>query len=90
MIYHRVGERPDSTRPHEFSTAIHETTADDVADRLAEYYHADVAWHGPAPIDDLHGRDAVAGEFWKPLLTAFPDLERNDYVLFGGEFEDGE
>ncbi|WP_152040185.1 ester cyclase [Salinigranum salinum] len=75
---------------HEFSTTVHETTPDDVEDLLAEHVHDDVEWHGPAPIDGLDGRDALATEFWEPLLSSFPDLEKNDYVLFADEFEGDE
>ncbi|MFD1686540.1 ester cyclase [Halobellus litoreus] len=75
---------------HEFSRAVHETTHEDVDDLVAEYVHEDVQWHGPAPIDTLTGRSELVSEFWEPLLKAFPDLEKNDYVLFGGEFEGDE
>jgi predicted ester cyclase len=73
---------------HELSSSVHRTTADDVGELLEPYYHKDAAWHGPAPIDELDGRAAVASEFWEPLLSAFPDLEKNNYILFGGEFQD--
>jgi len=75
---------------HEFSTAVREMRSDDVESALAEYVHDDVEWHGPAPIDRLDGRSAVATEFWQPLLTSFPDLQKNDYILFADEFEGGE
>jgi predicted ester cyclase len=75
-------------RRHKFSNAIRQTSVDDIAELLTEHYHEDVAWHGPAPIDELDGRAAVASEFWEPLLSAFPDLEKNNYILFGGEFQD--
>ncbi|WP_311172157.1 ester cyclase [Halobellus ordinarius] len=74
----------------EFSSRVCETTADSVEDLLAEYVHENVEWHGPAPIDELAGRTELVEEFWRPLLRAFPDLEKNDYVLFGGEFEGDE
>jgi predicted ester cyclase len=76
----------DARRIHEFAERIHATTADGIGGLLAEYYHEDATWQGPAPIDRLDGRDAVAAEFWEPLLAAFPDLERNDYALFDGTF----
>ncbi|WP_256421201.1 ester cyclase [Halobellus rarus] len=75
---------------HEFSSRVHETTADGIEDLLAEYVDEDVEWHGPAPIDELAGRAELVEEFWRPLLRAFPDLEKNDYVLFAGEFEGDE
>ena len=75
---------------HEFSQRVHDTSAEHVEDLLAEYYHDDAEWHGPSPVDRLDGVDAIAEGYWGPLLTAFPDLEKNDYMLFAGEFEGGE
>jgi predicted ester cyclase len=72
---------------HEFSQRVHGTSAADVRDVLADYYHEDVSWHGPAPVDALDGVDAVAAGYWEPLLASFPDLEKTDYLLFAGEFE---
>ncbi|MDT3437168.1 ester cyclase [Haloarcula sp. 1CSR25-25] len=72
---------------HEFSESIRDATPESVGDLLAEHYRDDTIFHGPAPIDRLEGRAAIESELWKPLLTAFPDLEKNDYILFGGEFE---
>jgi len=74
-------------RVHEFARAIGETTVRTLPDVVEEYYHEDVRWHGPEPINELAGRTAVEREFWRPLLTAFPDLERTDYMCFGGTFE---
>ncbi|WP_152040186.1 ester cyclase [Salinigranum salinum] len=75
---------------HDFSQRIHGSSAADVGDLLADYYHEDAEWHGPAPIDELHGVGAIADGYWEPLLRSFPDLEKNDYVLFAGEFEGNE
>jgi predicted ester cyclase len=72
---------------HDLSRGIHDATPETVEDLLGEYYADDVTWHGPAPIGDREGVAAVADDFWRPLLTAFPDLERTDHVLFGGRFE---
>ncbi|WP_435186565.1 ester cyclase [Halobellus sp. EA9] len=72
---------------HEFSQAIHDVTAGDISDALTEYYNADADLYGPAPIDHQSGIDSIASEYWEPLLEAFPDLEKNNYILFGGEFE---
>jgi predicted ester cyclase len=75
---------------YDFSQHIHETTASTVDDLLSEYYHEDAEWHGPDPVDRLDGIDAIADGYWESLLTAFPDLEKNDYILFAGEFEGGD
>jgi predicted ester cyclase len=76
----------DARRLHEFARGLHDATTETVADHLSEYYHDDAVLHGPAPLGELRGRDAIAAEYWRPLLRSFPDLERTDYALFGGEF----
>jgi predicted ester cyclase len=77
-------------RVHEFSTAVRDATAADAGDLVEEYYHEDAVWHGPAPIDRLAGVDEIAAGHWEPLLASFPDLQKDDYVLFGGAFEGSE
>jgi predicted ester cyclase len=75
---------------HEFSGRIHDASAERVGEVVDDYYHEDAAWYGPAPIDQVTGVESIAGEFWEPSLRAFPDLEKNDYILFAGEFEGGD
>jgi len=77
-------------RVHEFSQSIRDATPESVGNLLTKHHHDDVIWDGPAPINELEGVRAVAEEFWRPLLEAFPDLEKNDFVLFSGEFEGSE
>ncbi len=43
-----------------------------------------IAWHGPHPINDLQGADAVIEGFWRPFRSAFPDLKRRCDLLIGG------
>jgi predicted ester cyclase len=74
----------NTERVHEFADAVHDATPETIADLLAEYYVEDATWHGPAPLGDATGIDEIVEEFWTPLLTSFPDLQRDDYVLFGG------
>lgn len=64
--------------------------ADDVPAGLA--FGADPAldFHGPHPIGQLTGVDAVADHAWSPLRHAFPDLERRDDVAIEGPFETGD
>jgi len=44
----------------------------------------DNAWHGPDPINHLHGVDAFIADYWQPLLHSFPDLQRQTHIFFGG------
>ncbi|WP_336022846.1 ester cyclase [Halobellus salinisoli] len=75
-------------RVYDFAREVQDTEADGIATVLEEYYHADAQWQGPAPLDELAGREEIRRDYWEPLLEAFPDLEQNDYILFGGEFRD--
>jgi predicted ester cyclase len=77
-------------RVYDFSNKIHDATPESIEAVLEEYYTDDVDWYGPAPIDDLDGVETVAEEYWKPLLESFPDLQQNDYTLFGGEYDGSE
>ena len=92
--WHVVQERPMTAdaiqrkqRADAFSRDLSVATPDEVGDVVGEYYHPNAEFHGPAPIDSLSGRDRILDEHWNPLFEAFPDLEKTDYILFGGEFE---
>ncbi len=56
---------------------------------FSNLYSADVAWHGPHPINTHQGAANVVEHFWQPFLTAFPDLERRDDIVMGGSFKGG-
>lgn len=47
----------------------------------------DVAFHGPAPIGEVHGRDALFDHVYAPLDRSFPDAERQPHLHLGGMFE---
>ena len=40
-----------------------------------------------APFEQTHSLNTHIDSFWKPLLTAFPDLENQPYILIGGEYQ---
>lgn len=67
--------------------AIAESTPQVVAERLATIYHPQVHWRGAHPWNELQGIERVAEVVWGPLLHAFPDLERRDDIVMGGEYE---
>lgn len=54
--------------------------------RLAEAYHPDAEWRGSYPMNEVRGTAAMADVVWRPLLHAFPDLERRDNILIGGHW----
>ncbi len=47
----------------------------------------DVVFHGPAPIGDITGRDALVETVYLPLARAFPVVQRQPYLFLGGAFE---
>lgn len=51
------------------------------------YLHEDVVLHAMQPVNELHGKEAVFKELWKPLIEAFPDLERQTDIFIGGNFK---
>lgn len=57
------------------------------ADVLREYLAEDVAWHGPHPLNDLVGVEAVYEGFWGPLQEALEHPQLNPYILMSGRFD---
>lgn len=51
---------------------------------ISKVFHADVNWHGPQPINQLSGTDALIRSFWEPLRQSFPDIRRDVDILMGG------
>jgi predicted ester cyclase len=56
---------------------------------MAESFAADAVIHMCSPLGDLTGPDAFYDATYAPLLHAFPDLERRDYIVITGETEHG-
>ncbi len=66
---------------------IAESRTADVGDALGRIYHPDAEWRGAHPFNEMRGVEAITRQFWQPLLHAFPDLERRDNILIGGQYE---
>ena len=64
--------------------ALNASAAEDMATVTRQYVAEGVAWHGPHPINDLDGVEAVIRDFWIPLRTAVPDLRRTCEIFIGG------
>lgn len=54
---------------------------------LAQAYHPDAEWRGSHPWNEVQGVAAIAQMFWQPLLHAFPDMERREQLLIGGQYQ---
>lgn len=49
----------------------------------------DALFHHCHPFGNLHGPDAFYDAAYAPLLSAWPDLERRDYIVMAGSDEQG-
>lgn len=70
--------------------ALADAGPDALAAVAADLFAPDVLWHGPAPIDDVRGRDALTATVLAPLKAAMPDLERRDDILLAGVWQDAD
>jgi predicted ester cyclase len=67
--------------------ALAQSTPTSLDDHLARAYHPEAQWRGSHPFNELKGVAAIKAAVWAPLIHAFPDLERRDNILMGGEYE---
>lgn len=67
--------------------AIADSTPQSVAAALESIYHPQAQWRGSHPWNEMQGTEAIANRVWQPLLSAFPDLERRDDIVIGGNYE---
>ena len=65
---------------------IAESSLATINQSLSKAYHSDVEWRGFYPLEDLKGLEALELKVWRPLLQAFPDLERRNNIVIGGDF----
>jgi len=58
----------------EFWQELNRSQPAEMGQVVRRYVDAAISWHGPHPINDLDGAEAVVSGFWEPLRTAFPDF----------------
>ena len=66
---------------------ITESNSDNLLSNIENAYHEDAEIKAFHPINDLKGIENIKNILWKPLLKAFPDLERRDNLIIGGSFQ---
>ena len=66
---------------------IAESSLTNINKNLLNAYHSDVEWRGFYPLEDLKGLEALEDKVWRPLLQAFPDLERRNNIVIGGDYK---
>jgi predicted ester cyclase len=67
--------------------AIATSSLQSLAPNLSAIYHPDVQWRGSHPWNEISGLVGVEQQVWAPLLRSFPDMERRDSIVMGGQFE---
>jgi len=71
----------------EFHNRLANSNALGINDIFKDYLDDDLMWHGPQPINDLTGREAVLQNFFKPFVDAFPNFERHHNIFLGNTFK---
>ena len=66
---------------------IAESSLDDLNTVISNTYNEKAEVRAFHPINDLKGITDIHDVLWKPLLQAFPDLERRDNLIIGGSFQ---
>ncbi|WP_077340313.1 ester cyclase [Pseudocolwellia agarivorans] len=57
------------------------------ADNIEAYVADDVQWNVSAPINELHNKAQMLSQFWQPLITALPDIERKPFIHIESEYQ---
>lgn len=66
------------------------TNVRDVQGHCQDFFHDDLLWQGPAPIDAVQGREAFIDTVWQPLTHSFELLQQKPYIVMEGQFEGGD
>ncbi|MDW4499321.1 ester cyclase [Sulfitobacter sp. D35] len=73
-----------------FRAALYDFDADDALRALGQIAAPDAAFRHCHPFGTLEGPGAFWDASFAPLAAAMPDLERRDYIVMGGETEQGD
>lgn len=68
--------------------SVNAAGAEQALEMLHDSMNEHVLWRGPAPLNDIRGREAVMERVWVPLFRAIPDLTRRYGVFMGGRYEE--
>lgn len=69
----------------EFWRALESANRDQLEATADDYLANGHAWHGPDPLNELHGVSDWHANYWQPLKHSFPDLKRQTHVFIGGK-----
>lgn len=85
---HFMNIKLNQTNKHtvwDFWQALDDTSPDQIETLAGSVMDANLAWHGPDPINHLDGVAAFSSDFWAPLRHSFPDLKRQTHIFCSGE-----
>lgn len=77
----------NKTRVAPLRAAMYDFSATQVIQALSELFTPDATIHMPYPFADMVGPEALYQNCYAPLLHSFPDLERRDWIVVGGQTE---
>ena len=66
---------------------IVESSKSNLKRNLENAYHSNAELKGFHPINEIKGIDQIQEKLWEPILHSFPDLERRDNLILGGNFQ---
>ena len=67
---------------------IAESNLENIDENILSAYHKDAIIKAFHPINELKNLSELSEKIWKPILRSFPDLERRDSIVIGGEYKD--
>ena len=67
-----------------FYDALESANPHNVMDIISRYTSEDWLWRSFHPFNLQTGAEAVANRFWRPFLTAMPNLQRRQDIFFAG------
>jgi predicted ester cyclase len=69
---------------YEFWQKLNEVEPTQFLSIMQQYIIDEIAWHGPCPLTEFDGIEALYAGFWQPLLQSFLGIQREDFIIFGG------
>ncbi len=75
---------------YDFCRSLLTIDQENLTEHISTYCHPEISWYGPDPFDEQIGLEAHIKDFWIPFITAFPNIEKNPYVMLSGTDEDGQ
>jgi len=73
----------------EYFAALEEATPENIAEVLGSYTSPEYDWRGVYPFRKIQGAEAVAVEFWVPLMKSLTRMQRRQDIFIAGTNEMG-